>query len=499
MEENRNNNEGKIAHMKESKKKKKRIHNEFKGKDWPLQEEPIFKTAIKVKKGPTTAQTDDNERPKKKRNRNKGDVTTNDPDEEFLHKLHTNKIKKKHKSLVKLTESNIEQNDLGNKPSDSSSFSQIDIEQPNEDYVKLVNHFNDQTLNPDNLEDEAKVFPMEKWFSCYTENVNRPQEYIEKDIIDNINQQIDDGISTTYAPPEPESSDKNKVYKRPVSKTKKDKKPEEKEEKELSPEKQEHEFAKSIFFKDDQNYEEFKKSIHEYEIFLEILNDENFSRAFAEKIRTIIISHGPKNPVILPKLTASYIEKYMIEPVSKEYGHRPCVKGIKCIGMILAAQWPQSLEAVTPKTSFVLREFLLPEEEKLWWDLGTFPKHPKECVLCNQFQTTYRYYQYLSKDEKANEILQDYEVIVNDKDGYNIDYCLEPSVNNMTKNNTNNKNNKKENKFYGITSPFIRFSASNLTFRTKNIRFFKRDGSSDTHVTKCLEELPKMLCSNGNF
>lgn len=489
-----NEADGQIEMIKKNKKKRKQVAKDF-PKDWMLIGEPVYQAHVKQKKSVTKEENND-PLAKKKRNRSRIGTTneTDDPDQKFLNDLHNNKIKKKPKTLSRPLENmDIE------KPFDiQGGISQrIDSNDRTQEYQKSIDEFNESVMNPKNLEKES-VFPMDKFLLTYTNNINRTTESVEGEIIKNISEQIDK--KTMEDTQLKKSGPVERKFKRPVAKAKKiqlanaGEVPDSVAPKELTQEEKIYEAAKQMFFSEDSDYESFKKSIQEYEMYLEIINDEETTKVFKDSLKHIIINNGQKASINLPEIDVDYFDKYLIQSHGEQFGHRECVKGQKCIGMIFSVLWPHNLEASVPKNSFILREFLLPDEEKTWLESGglIFPAIQKECILCNQFYGTYRFYRNCWSDEESYEILQDYCVKINDKGGYNPEYCLEPCVNNMTKNNSS-KTNKRENKFFGISKPFLRFSFANYVYRKKDIRFYKKDGSSEVLSTKCFEQLPKII------
>jgi hypothetical protein len=488
--------EGEMEKIKNAKKRKKEINKEFPN-DWMYSHDSSMLAASKPRKTAPKQGTEGTGEVKRKRTRSKPDNQPPEgPDEEFFSNLYGSKYKKENKSSV-MPKETIDMEEVEN---DEDVLKKIDTEEIAKVDKQLLDDFNKKSLSPEKCEDEALVFDMHKWIMCYGNDINRKTEDIQSDIINNISEQIDEGTSQLDKVISDEKQEIKK-FKKPVSKSSKQQTTIPEKDKELTEDEKAYQIAKQFFFRNDVDESAFKMQMNNYDMFTSLLGSEVVKMKFFEQMRKMIIDHGKVKPPDLPKLTTKYIEKYLIEPISIDFGHRRCSKGLQCMGMILAATWPQTLDSYNPKTAFILREFLLPEEEERWLNHGIFPQVPKECVLCNIFYTTFRYYRHVSDGTRASGILQDFTVVVDDKDGYNIEYCLEPSVNNTTKSNTNTKNNKRENGFYGIVGAFPRFVSYNYTFVTKNIVFYNRKGDSEeVRQTKCLEELPKMhYQSNGNF
>jgi hypothetical protein len=76
-----------------------------------------------------------------------------------------------------------------------------------------------------------------------------------------------------------------------------------------------------------------------------------------------------------------------LRPAKEELGERSCVNGEKCICKWLAAmRFGQHCEQ-----EFVMREFLLPSQERAFRDSGTLPATHGKCLLCCRYFTSYVY------------------------------------------------------------------------------------------------------------
>jgi hypothetical protein len=105
--------------------------------------------------------------------------------------------------------------------------------------------------------------------------------------------------------------------------------------------------------------------------------------------------------VDLPIVSASYIVDFLREP-SPELKERPCIADKHCVSHVMFDYMSRNTALIPTgmgKKSFVLREFLLPNEQKtLEQDLylgvsvkDAYFKIPrKHCILCNRYWTTMR-------------------------------------------------------------------------------------------------------------
>jgi hypothetical protein len=402
----------------------------------------------------------------------------------------------------------------------------------NQDVSVYINEYNEKSKEEfKKLPIEARVEPLSKWMCTYTLNINKASETIHNEVIENLSQIIDSKTDIENIPKKVIKKTDKTVFKKPSIKQKKDElrnstkgistinktsdtnteqngNSQDKSSNNVSANKsknaskkkidatfansREFEIMKNMFFEHDTDNLEFKKKIEDYSVLFELLADERLKETFKEKYRGLIFNNANLKPKELPICSFGYIANYLCESKGKEFGHRECISGTKCMGMILPLFWTENLENIKPRDSFILREFLFPEQEKHYIQTGILPEFQSYCFLCNCFITTYRYYFYKYISEEPIEILQNFEIKVDEKDGYNINYCLDPLVNIMTTKNNSSKPNKKQNFFTGIIAPFLKFSKENYTFKEHRIKFYKRNGDYEILLTKTYEQSPKL-------
>ena len=189
-------------------------------------------------------------------------------------------------------------------------------------------------------------------------------------------------------------------------------------------------------------------------------------------ISEIFISstNNPKNKKMrsLPQLDREYISKYLRQEI-KILKERICCYDEKCESRFSRNS---SFGNSKKRTSFSLREFLLPEEEDRFKELNHYDFPRKPCIMCNRFITTNMYeFNILSgrdtmlTDEKRSKqdpninyefnttglldtgIFQDHTYkIKTEKDvrnAYSLDQCLIPDPN--------------KGRLNGIIAPFVKY------------------------------------------
>jgi hypothetical protein len=505
-----------VEKISQAKKRKKIIDQEVSG-DWLNENSFINRNPVnnnKKQKKYNTKRKKNNDEDYKEENNNDNIMNIVDSEGENLIKnIFNGQIKRPYSSKIKskLLHPNIPEEIEPN-------FAKLNNDNNNNNSItNILKDYNERKKKEiDNLPEEAKIQPVSNWILSYSSTINRSRELTENEIISNLSRIIDEK-SLINEESKQVIVEKQENFKKPLIKQKKDEllkqrnningnnnnssnsNVSDKEENKNKDNKdnnnvnsKELEVLKQIFFKEDCDEFEFNKRVKDYKIILEIMQDEKIKEIFKNKCRSYIINNGELKPQELPECSKSYINNYLIECKGEEFGHRECINGLKCMGMIMAVSWPSSLETVKPRDGFILREFLLPEEEQKWLTNGILPKYQKLCVLCNFFIATYRYLLYKSKNEEPCELLQNFKIVVQDKDGYNIDYCLDPLINIMTTKNSSSKPVKKQSNFTGITAPFLKFSISNYTFKEKYVKLQKKNGDFEIIPVKCYEESPQL-------
>ena len=74
-----------------------------------------------------------------------------------------------------------------------------------------------------------------------------------------------------------------------------------------------------------------------------------------------------------------------LRPPDERVGERACCLGQRCICRFIALM----RHGEDTPLAFVGREFLLPEEHKVFVETGKLPQQPGKCLLCNRYLTTY--------------------------------------------------------------------------------------------------------------
>lgn len=162
--------------------------------------------------------------------------------------------------------------------------------------------------------------------------------------------------------------------------------------------------------------------------------------------------------ITLEECSPSYCQKFMTRALGEQYGERLCKKKQECKVLFMFSKSPDSLEEKGSNEGFIMREFLLPSELKVWETEGLLPTFPKCCIICNRYDTTYHYKYHEEENSEPLELLQDhYNSICNDLgggDGYPNELCLQPCA---------NRNQKSGKRYTGIEMPIIRYDLIDYT------------------------------------
>lgn len=221
-----------------------------------------------------------------------------------------------------------------------------------------------------------------------------------------------------------------------------------------------------LFFESDQTSESFEmKSASDYQIFRDM-------KIEIEKKKKRSDGPDPCNWEI-PEVrccSPAYCQDFLRE--AKSNAERHCRRRKKCIFMLLATRYPDSIEDTKTEDGFVCREFLLPDQlEAYKIDPTALPNEEQLCLGCNRLMTTFWYYNYLSKNEEPAELLQDHYNPIGQEGGYPSEYFIYP--------------NPTESKFTGISRPIIKFSKN--TYVYAKIKFVN-DISGKELTLKCVKE-----------
>ena len=113
-------------------------------------------------------------------------------------------------------------------------------------------------------------------------------------------------------------------------------------------------------------------------------------------------------------VSRKYEEEYLREPVGSE---RPCLLGNQCEGLQIT---------MAKDKAFIVREFLLPSEEKEYRQTGKYKPEKRLCLLCKRKEIS-RAFINIKADAMAmreDSILQDYRNIVNVEGEYCLQDCI---------------------------------------------------------------------------
>lgn len=154
--------------------------------------------------------------------------------------------------------------------------------------------------------------------------------------------------------------------------------------------------------------------------------------------------------ILREKCTPEYYADFTREARGADYGERPCSSGKRCVCMLMALQWPDSLEEVLPEHAFVCREFLLPSQKQHYDRTRELPVARRLCLPCNLATTTCNVKLHERRGTTPLEYLQDHCVAVDtESGGYDMRYCIAPASGT---------------RWNGIVAPFLAFSAAHYVY-----------------------------------
>lgn len=113
-------------------------------------------------------------------------------------------------------------------------------------------------------------------------------------------------------------------------------------------------------------------------------------------------------------VSRSYEEEMLREPKGNE---RQCLMGNKCEGLNICQ---------AKDRAFILREFLLPSEQKEFERTGKYPNEIRLCLMCKRVEILRAFFN-IKADAmgiKEDSILQDYRNLVNIKNEYRLQDCI---------------------------------------------------------------------------
>ena len=116
----------------------------------------------------------------------------------------------------------------------------------------------------------------------------------------------------------------------------------------------------------------------------------------------------------IQKVTREYENEYLREPVGNE---RPCLLGQQCEGLQIT---------MARDKAFILREFLLPKEEKEYQATGKFKPERRLCLMCKRKETA-RAWANIKADGmgmREDSVLQDWCNIVDIEGEYSLKDCV---------------------------------------------------------------------------
>lgn len=114
-----------------------------------------------------------------------------------------------------------------------------------------------------------------------------------------------------------------------------------------------------------------------------------------------------------------YEDEYLREPIAPE---RACVNGAACQGMHVCA---------AENARFVLREFMLPSQDRQYRETGLFPEEVGLCLMCRRAEIA-RALINIKADGmgvKEDYVIQDFRNIVGVEGEYDLDDCIMSSSN----------------------------------------------------------------------
>jgi hypothetical protein len=249
---------------------------------------------------------------------------------------------------------------------------------------------------------------------------------------------------------------------------------------------------KRLFYEnDDLRDQPFQLSPVEYEIIRKLELEELKKDRNYRDIGRNYIHKTNLEPPDLPVCKPSYCRKMMREPLGEQYGERRCANESKCMAMIMATLYPDSLDNFVPEDAFIMMEFLFPEQHEAYKATSVLPPIRQDCILCNRHKTTLRHYMYQKRNEEPKELIQDHQNTVAtpplnggmessgpiERDAYNIDKCIYPET-------------SSKQVFTGITRPIVKFSPNNYVYDTTKV-LVSNESTKDkaTIELKCMKEI----------
>lgn len=110
----------------------------------------------------------------------------------------------------------------------------------------------------------------------------------------------------------------------------------------------------------------------------------------------------------------AYEESFLCEPIGSQ---RPCLRGSQCEGLNIT---------MAGDRAFILREFLLPSEQKKYEETGKYRPESRLCLMCKRTEIARGYIntRAAAMGISDDSILQDYRNIVNVEGEYNLKDCI---------------------------------------------------------------------------
>ena len=164
----------------------------------------------------------------------------------------------------------------------------------------------------------------------------------------------------------------------------------------------------------------------------------------------------------------SYCADFLREPrTNPYYKERPCAKGERCMGVILAANYPEPIETTQPSDGFICREWLLPSEQRKVQGSGLLPEDTKLCLLDNLALMGFLYHKHVYRGTEPVPCIQTHCNKVDSEGNYRLDCCYQP--------------NPRKKRYSGIVRPIIKFAPNHYTYDTTTVE-------GEDRPLKCVHE-----------
>ena len=199
---------------------------------------------------------------------------------------------------------------------------------------------------------------------------------------------------------------------------------------------QEREQEKAEFFKNDADpLSPFGRSPADYFIFKVIEADfmerEKRRSTARDAVALGTIDPDGKEFDMLPELSVAYCNEFLREARSEdEFLERPCVQGDKCVSVLMARSFPDTIEEGFSEDAFVCRELLLPHQRELVEKERKLPEKRQRCLLDNLALITYAHFFHLQEHSSPKEVLQNFRNPMGGIGGYPSEICIYPTPGN---------------------------------------------------------------------